>query len=293
MLDVARDLAAGWLGGASGIVASHPLDIARVRIQVGDAVRPSLVGELTSMLRHEGMASLARGIVAPVLSVGLWKAVIFAGTEQVHAWQSTGPNGPSLLQHSIAGFGGGVCGTFIQTPLENVKLNAQINRGPATVAYEWEVARTIVANRGWMGLYRGLPLCYLCSPTSYACWFPLNELCLRAWRCICSSPADASAGASDSFVGTLACGALSGSAAWVVAYPGDKAKAIWATSKAATYRECFQPRLQAEGVLRLLYSGLAASVIRGIPQCAFTMLGYRVAQRMLPRAEPERAAGAC
>ena len=56
----ARDFAAGWCGGASGILASHPLDTARVRIQVGDTTG-SIVKELASMLRHEGVQSLGRG----------------------------------------------------------------------------------------------------------------------------------------------------------------------------------------------------------------------------------------
>lgn len=272
-----RDLAAGWCGGAAGIVASHPLDIARVRIQVGE--QRSLAQELKTMLKHEGVLSLGRGIIAPLLTVGIWKAVIFSGTEQVHARQVWSQDGPTNLQLSIAGFGGGVAGAFVQTPLENVKLNAQVNRGPATMSYELLVARRIITQRGLTGLYRGLPLCFLCSPTSYAAWFPLNEWFLRTWRLLLSGT-DASE--PDSVACTLICGALSGSLAWVVAYPADKAKAIWATTKAATYADCFGPRLRAEGLLRLLYGGLSASVIRGLPQCAFTMFGYRLAQRWLP-----------
>jgi len=230
------------------------------------------------MLRHEGMQSLARGIVTPLLTVGLWKAVIFSGTEQVHAWQEYGVGGPSLQQLSIAGFGGGVAGAFVQTPLENIKLNAQVNRGPATFAYEWTVARNIITTCGWAGLYRGLPLCFLCSPTSYAAWFPLNDVCLKQWRQRCGVPSHEA----DSFLSTLVCGAMSGSAAWLVAYPADKAKAIWATTPAMSYSECFAPRLRAEGALRLLFGGLSASVLRGLPQCAFTMFGYRLAQQSLP-----------
>lgn len=277
---LARDFAAGWCGGASGILASHPLDTARIRIQVGDTSAGSSIGtELSAMLRHEGVSSLGRGIATPLLTVGLWKAVIFSGMEKMHAQQDYGTYGrPTLLQLSIAGFVGGVAGAFIQTPLENVKLNAQVNRGPATLAYEWQVARDIVARRGWTGLYRGLPLCFLCSPTSYAAWFPLNELCLRLWRRSCVAPSHEP----DSFVSTLVCGAFSGSASWCVAYPADKAKAIWSTTSGTSYFECFIPRLRAEGVRRFLFGGLYASVIRGIPQSAAIMFGYRLAQESLP-----------
>jgi len=286
MSNPARDFAAGWCGGASGILASHPLDTARVRIQVGDtSAGSSIAKELTVMLRHEGVQSLGRGIAAPLLTVGLWKAVIFSGTEQVHAQQKYGRDGPTLQQLAIAGFGGGLAGTFVQTPLENVKLNAQVNRGPATLAYEWKVARGIVARRGWTGLYRGLPLCFLCAPISYAAWFPVNELLLRQWRRSRGAPSHEP----DSFFSTVVCGAISGSATWCVAYPADKAKAIWSTNSAATYAECFIPRLRAEGVRRFLFGGLSASVIRGLPQGAAIMLGYRLAQQSLPgSARPQR-----
>ena len=279
---MARDFAAGWCAGASGILASHPLDIARIRIQVGDtSAGSSMTKELSNMLRHEGVQSFGRGIATPLLTVGLWKAVIFSATEQVYAQQKCGRDGPTLLQLTIAGFGGGMVGAFVQTPLENVKLNAQVNRGPATLGYELQVARDILSRRGWAGLYRGLPLCFLCAPTSYAAWLPLNEACLRLWR----QPSKDS----DSLVSTIVCGALSGSATWCVAYPADKAKAIWVTTAGASYSECFIPRLREEGVRRFLFGGLRASVLRGLPQGAAIMLGYRLAQQYLPgSARPQR-----
>lgn len=78
-------------------------------------------------------------------------------------------------------------------------------------------------------------------------------------------------------LGQMVCGAVSGSAAWVVAYPGDKMKAVYIDSPATTYAECFMPRFRKEGIF-FLYRGLGASIVRGVPQCGFTMWGYQYAK---------------
>ena len=85
------EFASGWIGGAAGVAASHPLDTARVRIQIarpGEDVR--LVPVLLECAQKEGVKGLFRGIASPLVCVGLWKATIFAGKARVairlHPW---------------------------------------------------------------------------------------------------------------------------------------------------------------------------------------------------------------
>ena len=165
------DLLAGWVGGAAGVAASHPLDIARVRIQVhsGTTAAPNATTVIWKMVRAEGVRSLSRGIASPLLTVGAWKALIFAASEQVKTRQHRGPTGFTLLQESVAGFVGGAAGNFLQAPMEVVKCRAQVDLSPPSLAGEWRVAGEIVATHGWTGLFRGLPLLFLNSPSMVLC----------------------------------------------------------------------------------------------------------------------------
>ena len=88
---MSHDFLAGWFGGAAGIAVSHPLDIVRVRLQLStQKVQPGVLGELVTLVRREGVRSLVRGIASPLLTVGLWKAVIFATSERVLAVSENG-----------------------------------------------------------------------------------------------------------------------------------------------------------------------------------------------------------
>lgn len=59
-----------WYGGFGGIVAcvaTHPLDLAKVRLQTAPAPKPTLVRMASQILRNEGVPGLYSGLTAAIL----------------------------------------------------------------------------------------------------------------------------------------------------------------------------------------------------------------------------------
>ena len=304
----AVEFLSGWIGGSAGILASHPLDVVRVRLQsmrvARDARAPSIGSVLGSLWRDDGgPRGLMRGIFSPLVVEGAWKAVVFSGFNMASGWlqpaEQAGdpPRALPYGRHAVASACGGFLGCFISTPMETVKCRLQVARmgtGAAlpSLADEVRAGAAIWRTQGVAGLYRGFWYSALAACPSYAVWFPLNDVLLRALDAALSGAGGGGGGGGGGDRGPppqlgvpeqLLCGAVSGGISWVVAFPGDKLKAIIMTEDrkrlAGGHWPCFRARW-AEGGQRWLWRGLGATVLRGLPQCAFTMLGYNKAKEM-------------
>lgn len=69
-----------WYGGVAGIfacVCTHPLDLAKVRLQAASLPKPTLVEMLTNILRNEGVQGLYSGLSAAVLRQCTYTTVRF------------------------------------------------------------------------------------------------------------------------------------------------------------------------------------------------------------------------
>ncbi|CCK69005.1 Dic1p KNAG_0B05730 [Huiozyma naganishii CBS 8797] len=69
-----------WYGGAAGIFAcvnTHPLDLAKVRLQAAPLPKPTLGRMLTSILKNEGILGLYSGLSAAVLRQCTYTTVRF------------------------------------------------------------------------------------------------------------------------------------------------------------------------------------------------------------------------
>jgi hypothetical protein len=210
-------------------------------------------------------------------------------------------------RHALASALGGFAGCFLSNPVELVKCRLQVDRslGPRlpTLLDELRAARAIAREHGLARLYRGFGYSALAACPSYAVWFPLNDALGRAYAGF-KLRAAAAAAAEGGVVGGAEGGAatacppppplgaveqllvagVSGGISWVAAFPGDKLKAIVMTSTDAQlsvgHVRVFRG-LYAAGGQRWLWRGLGATVLRGMPQCAFTMLGYNQAKALL------------
>lgn len=68
-LPMKYSLLAGAIAGVSEILTMYPLDVVKTRfqIQVGNTEYTSIVDCFRKMIKHEGVGSLYRGIVPPIL----------------------------------------------------------------------------------------------------------------------------------------------------------------------------------------------------------------------------------
>ena len=104
----------GWCGGILGTIISHPVDTIRVNFQSG--IRP-----------HYSIRSLYKGIVAPLIGIGMEKAVVFGSYHFLHEQLSKFSlfHRHKNMNNFVSGVGSGVVSTAVVTPVEYFKILCQ------------------------------------------------------------------------------------------------------------------------------------------------------------------------
>lgn len=157
------DFVAGTAGGIASLLASHPFDTVKTRLQAQHAAAPSPVasasaaaraGERAPLLpssasaaaaaadhhyrgavdafrvivREEKVVGLYKGVTSPLLGVALMNAAIF-GTYSLclRTLQHGASLDPTLHQTFLAGCGSGVLCAFITAPIDLIKIQEQMD----------------------------------------------------------------------------------------------------------------------------------------------------------------------
>ena len=98
-----RDYFAGTVGGAVGILISHPVDTLRIRYQSAPGKPLNFLG-------------LYKGVAPPLVGMMLEKSIVFGVYSSVKQHTSS---------HFLAGISAGIACTTIVTPIEKIKINLQ------------------------------------------------------------------------------------------------------------------------------------------------------------------------
>ncbi|KDO17215.1 hypothetical protein SPRG_17366, partial [Saprolegnia parasitica CBS 223.65] len=78
-LEIAKDLNAGTVGGVAGIVAGHPLDTIKVRLQTQcHTSSHGISSSIRAIAASEGFRGFYKGMLSPILSNAPINAVVFA-----------------------------------------------------------------------------------------------------------------------------------------------------------------------------------------------------------------------
>jgi len=128
LLDGTAHFVAGWLSGCGGVLASHPFDTVKVRLQTQGvlATQHQYTGTwqcISHTVRTEGGRGLFKGMSSPLLGTALWNAVGFG----VYGNTLTYMCGNDVQQHHemkhvfVASLAAGVAQTFVICPLELTK----------------------------------------------------------------------------------------------------------------------------------------------------------------------------
>ncbi|CDH49381.1 mitochondrial carrier protein [Lichtheimia corymbifera JMRC:FSU:9682] len=237
----------GWVGGAAGIIVGSPLDVLKARLQaprstatMNNEAPPSAWQTLTRLVRYEGINSLFKGVLAPVVGLAGLNAILFVSygsllrvferqhhqqehQQQQHHHAGGGLTGekepfmPSLAQIYIAGCGAGIACFFFSTPTELVKIQAQVSRIPKS---SWEVSKEIFARSGLRGFYQGGWITVIRDAPSYGIYFWVYEGMKRILEL------DQSQNSSDSSNAwkLLVAGGMAGAVSWSSIYPLDVIK---------------------------------------------------------------------
>jgi len=156
-------------GGSAGLVEicmNHPLDIVKTRLQLQKVYVPndphsyrSVPDCLMKIARSEGVRSLYKGILPPIMVETPKRALKFFNFEQLKKLFLFGSPTATPLTFTLAGFGSGVIEGIIVNPFEVIKITLQSNVSHSSVMPgTWSVASHIIKTGGFGadGLCKGL-----------------------------------------------------------------------------------------------------------------------------------------
>ena len=109
----------GLTAGTVGVLISHPFDTVKTRIQAGWSTRGHAV--LSTTLQEQGIHGLYRGILPPLLSVGLVQAATFT----IYQHMKNALDGKVQCQTFLAGLVSGAIPSFFTLPSYYVKVQLQ------------------------------------------------------------------------------------------------------------------------------------------------------------------------
>lgn len=125
---------AGALGGSIAAAILNPLDILRTRLQSAQLAANSLPPHrvLASIVRHEGVLALWRGLVPTILGIGPSRAIYFGS--YAAAKQELGPGGSGGLRGTAldltAATVGGLATNTIMSPWWVIRTRLQLQHTP-------------------------------------------------------------------------------------------------------------------------------------------------------------------
>uniref|UniRef100_A0A182N6Y8 Mitochondrial 2-oxodicarboxylate carrier n=1 Tax=Anopheles dirus TaxID=7168 RepID=A0A182N6Y8_9DIPT len=165
----AMQVGAGGSAGFVEVCIMHPLDLVKTRLQLQASPAAGAAKSTTyyngvfdcirKMAQSEGVFSLYKGILPPVLVETPKRAVKFLTFEQYKRFFMFGSDKPTPLTFSLAGLGAGVTEAILVNPFEMVKVTLQANKNKmGQVPSTWAVTRQIINESGFglNGLNRGL-----------------------------------------------------------------------------------------------------------------------------------------
>lgn len=294
-----KDFVAGNFGGIAGIMAGHPFDTVKTRIQTQPhKYSTNVLKTLVDIMKQESVFGLYKGMAPPIVGVGILNAIIFGVYGNTMRFLDTyrgivdddeeGRHRTVTEFYTdifIAGALGGFVNCFVCSPLELVKTRLQIQdqsaagiklyNGPIDCLMKtWRQA-------GVKGLFRGMVPTILREVPSYGVYFVGYEFLKSRWG--------------DSPVALLMAGGSAGVLCWIISYPFDMIKSRvqavpdYPTPGYDLYKgvwDCTVKSCKTEGY-SVLFRGLNAAIVRAFPVNAMTFFTYEMTMKILNASEED------
>ncbi|XP_071834080.1 mitochondrial basic amino acids transporter-like isoform X1 [Apostichopus japonicus] len=236
---MAEEFEAGWISGLAQVAIGHPLDTIKVRLQAQGGTKARYRGTIhcvTSIIRHESMLGMFKGMLSPMLSITAINSILFGVRGNLLKYYES----PTLLNHYMAGSAAGATQVVISCPSELAKIRMQMSGvGEKTDIRGYKgslrTLKAIYRIEGMRGCYRGLIVTAARDVPAFGFYFMTYEASRREFvkRNLPEVMTEAVAGG------------LGGVASWVLTYAVDSIKS----------------RVQADGVGGVnKYKGLADAV---------------------------------
>jgi len=276
MAESVDDFIAGWASGAAAVIATQPLDMVITRLQSTSA----------KVAAPASLSALWRGVTPLVLGQPINNALMFigygAGTRMA---ERSGVSPDNLVPIFVAGCIGGFAQSFIQSPVELLKVRLQLAEAGAGASARVSM-REVLAELAPGGLSaaippllsRGLGATLWRDVLPHGVWFASYDLAKAKLR-----PEGASKDAPLSVPSQLSAGAFAATAAWLVGYPFDVLKTRCQMAGGEVTLSAAASTLHAEGGIGAFYRGLVLKLCRAIPMSAIGFMTYEYGIRELGR----------
>ncbi|KAM8830290.1 mitochondrial carnitine/acylcarnitine carrier protein-like isoform 2-T2 [Synchiropus picturatus] len=279
-----KNFMAGGVGGTCLLLAGHPLDTIKVRLQTQPKASAQYVlytgtyDCFRKTISKEGVLGLYKGMGAPLAGVAPMMAISFFGFGLGKQLQQTDPGKP--LTHSqifLSGCLAGVFTTVIVAPGERIKCLLQVQAGSAKSRYTGPVdcAVRLYKEQGIRSVYKGTVLTLIRDVPSNGLYFLTYEYLKNVLT---------PEGQSVSQLSTpkiLLAGGVAGILNWTIALPPDVLKSNFQTDgKYTGLVDVLRTLLREEGP-KGLYKGFNAVFLRAFPANAACFLGFEVALKGL------------
>jgi len=272
---VLRDFIAGTAGGMLGILAGHPLDTAKTRLQAMSRFEGSttwsVIGET---MRKEGITALYRGMSFPLFSACLLNAIVFSVQGAVDRSLASVFGSDHVR---LNGFLGGCVAGLVQSPIvtaaDLAKCQRQVQfsaKGTSSVLGPIAIMQQRVTSLGVVqGCFQGAGATALKESPSYGLYFLAYEEAKRLMQSTAAPPA----------VATLLAGGLAGCVSLASVHPVDVVKSQLQTLPIeATGTQRSAVNIALAGVKRdgpsFLLRGFSAAMQRAFVINAATFTGY-------------------
>eukprot|EP00118_Oscarella_pearsei_P012054 m.85626 g.85626 ORF g.85626 m.85626 type:complete len:300 (+) comp36453_c0_seq6:204-1103(+) len=288
-----KNFFAGGCGGMCMVIAGHPLDTLKVRMQTmpiaGLGKRPLYKNSLDCFrktLSKEGWRGFYKGMSTPLLYITPLAASSFSTYtfgKKIQTW-----NDPTIeltsLGHFNAGVLSGICNPLLVVPIDRVKCILQIQTSSGTTrqySSPMDVVRKVIQQSGLRGMYKGICITLVRDIPGGGLYFAVYDWTKR--KLISGDQTKLSP------LATAIAGGAAGVAHWSYAIVPDTIKSRLQTASPGTYprgaRDVLRHALREEGI-RVLYRGIGLVVVRAFPANASCFLGYEVGLNFLNRIFP-------
>lgn len=278
-----KSFLSGGFGGCCLVLAGHPFDLIKVRLQTTNEYKNAL-DCFKKTFAQDGFKGLYRGMSAPLIGVTPIFAICFWGYDvgqRLQRWAlGMKPDEKlSMFQIALAGGFSAIPTTAVMAPGERVKVLLQI-QGTSKEKPKYngftDVIKHLYREGGIRSIYKGTFATLLRDVPGSVAYFGAYEGLKRAL---------APPGNSNELrpLHTLFAGGMAGVCNWIVAIPPDVLKSRLQSAPEGTYKgvgDVFTQLIKKEGPAAL-FKGVGPAMARAFPANAACFLGVEVSLKLM------------
>jgi solute carrier family 25 carnitine/acylcarnitine transporter 20/29 len=241
----------GGVSGACGVLISHPFDTLKTRSQNNIQIKYDSKSKM--------IAGLYKGIIPPIISVGIEKALVFGTYDTSKKYIKKHYEINNNLLNFVSGGIAGLTASFTVTPFEKFKILLQSGKN-------------IDFSRKY--LFKGLSATFMRETPGFAIYFTVYEYMKKKYYTDNNNKI--------SPYGSFIFGGLSGMISWIPIYPPDRIKTIIQTNKDIKLINVVKNIYNKEG-FRGFYKGFHYSLMRAIPLHAGTFMTFELIKQYIEK----------